>query len=90
MLLSTARTSSAEERPKTPATSATVAAPKKALRRCDLAASSGVSGAGSAPDSTGVSPSGLLRYPPTRDRRRDARDESPTEEEVLEAGQGGI
>ena len=61
MLRSTARTSSAEESPKTPATCATVATPRKALRRCDRAASSGVSGAGSVPDSTGVAPSGARR-----------------------------
>ena len=60
-LISTARTSSAEDSPKTPATSATVAAPRNALRRCERAASSGVSGAGAVPDSTGVSPSGACR-----------------------------
>src|SRR5215212_9595286 len=60
-LFSTGRTSSAEDSPSTPATSATEAAPRNALRRWDRAAFSGVSGAGSVPDSTGVSPSGACR-----------------------------
>jgi hypothetical protein len=61
LFLCTARISSAEDNPRTPATKATVALPKKELKRCERAATSGVSGAGSAPDSTGVAPSRACR-----------------------------